>query len=69
MTDSTVRLELEEASWSISQAQKELAKFDGYNESGREYVVKAAIHDLEIAYQRISRALLINDGVVQKVPR
>jgi len=69
MTLSTVKEELEEARWSLSQAQKELAKYSDYNESGRDYVVEAAKRNLETAFQRIHRAMLIDSGTEFEVPR
>ncbi|HCD7173189.1 TPA: hypothetical protein NDY72_000322 [Enterobacter cloacae] len=69
MSLSTIRDELDAARWSISQAQKELSKFEIYNETGREYVVQAAKRELEIAFQRIHRAQLIHDGKQVNAPR
>lgn len=69
MSLSTIRGELDAARWSISQAQKELMKFEMYNETGREYVVHAARRELEIAFQRIHRAQLIDDGKQVNAPR
>lgn len=69
MTLSTIKEELEAAKWSLSQAQKELSKFESYNESGKEYVVMAAKRELEVAFQRIYRAMLIDEGRKIEVPR
>lgn len=69
MTLSTVKDELEAAKWSLSQAQKELAKHETYNESGKEYVVMSAKRELEVAFQRLHRALLIDSGAEVEVPR
>lgn len=69
MTLSTIKEELESAKWNLSQALKELAKYDGYNESGKQYVVMSARRELEIVFQRIHRAMLIDDGKEVQVPR
>ena len=69
MSLSTVKEELEAARWSLSQAQKELAKYDDYNDSGKGYVVSAAKRDLETAFERIHRAMLIDSGRDVEVPR
>lgn len=69
MTLSTVKEELEAARWSVSQAQKELAKYANYNDSGKDYVVEAARRNLETVFQRIHRAMLIDSGRDVEVPR
>jgi hypothetical protein len=69
MTLSTVKEELEAAKWDVSQAQKELSKYHQYNESGKDYVVMAAKRELEWAFQRINRALMIDSGKEVEVPR
>lgn len=69
MTLSTIKEELESARWSLSQAQKELAKYSDCNDTGRGYVVEAAKRELETVFQRIHRAMLIDLGHNIEVPR